>query len=109
MALAQSRFQEAYTVDASHFADAQRLNEMHFSRIQQHLGYDILEYTEFMHPIPPIGSPFTKWGTQPVGTQPGSSSQPDILGGNEGDTKEDEEEDDDSKEDEYYLIIRQRK
>ena len=42
--------------------------------------------------------------------QPGSSSQPAGLDGNEeGDTKEDEEEDDDSEEDEYQLVSGQRK
>ena len=43
MALAQSRLQEAYYIDASHFAVAQRLNEMHFFRIQ-HLRYDIPQH-----------------------------------------------------------------
>jgi len=59
LALAQSRFQETQFVDASHFAAAYRLSEMHYSRIQQHLGYDTSKYTEFLHPIPPIGPPFT--------------------------------------------------
>ena len=58
LAFVQSRFQEVYTIDASYFVIVERLNELHFSRIQ-HLGYDIPEYTEFMHPIPIIAPPFT--------------------------------------------------
>ena len=64
-----------------HFAASQRLVELHLTRTQRHLGYEISPLSQYIHPLPSTDPPFPSYDPWPIPVDDRLPQEDTVLAG----------------------------